>query len=358
MTEPLPPISDVETIRERLQRIFPPGTPNRGYVVREMAARTVFVMLYVGALRSNARFVRPDQIVRMNEEQATRTTQAQRHAWYEASLTSRSRNTEAGWYAANTRESIRDETLRVGLRLHGATFERSDVPTTSSKPKHTLEDDFAALFDTSLTGTDLDERIADWRENHLTAAARARIQLLEESAESSVEGVLVRLPNGEVRRMAEGPSSEISRAVIEEFANRFLKNAAVVFLSESRAKVVAKFDTLAKSIGIDISQESLLPDIILADIGRERTTLVFVEVVASEGPISADRKEQLAELAKAGGHAESDLVFVTAYLDRGHAAFRRTVERLAWGTYVWFMAEPGELVVLWEQGLEERSRLH
>ena len=45
----LPPLLTVPDIQERLQTIFPEGTENRNYVTREMAARTVFVMLYVGA---------------------------------------------------------------------------------------------------------------------------------------------------------------------------------------------------------------------------------------------------------------------------------------------------------------------
>ena len=47
---PLPPLSDVPEIRRRLQEIFPEGTANRNYVTREIAAKTVFVMLYAGAV--------------------------------------------------------------------------------------------------------------------------------------------------------------------------------------------------------------------------------------------------------------------------------------------------------------------
>lgn len=46
----LPPISDVGEIHARLHLIFPEGTSHRNYCTREMAARTIFVMLYVGAI--------------------------------------------------------------------------------------------------------------------------------------------------------------------------------------------------------------------------------------------------------------------------------------------------------------------
>lgn len=47
--EPLPPYVSRELVSERLPLIFPEGTPNRNYCVREMAASTVFAMLYTKA---------------------------------------------------------------------------------------------------------------------------------------------------------------------------------------------------------------------------------------------------------------------------------------------------------------------
>ena len=46
----LPPLSAVADVHERLQTVFPEGTANRNYVTREIAAKTVFVMLYIGAV--------------------------------------------------------------------------------------------------------------------------------------------------------------------------------------------------------------------------------------------------------------------------------------------------------------------
>lgn len=47
---PLPALLPVFEIHERLGAIFPQGTPNRNYVTREIAAKTVFVFLYIGAI--------------------------------------------------------------------------------------------------------------------------------------------------------------------------------------------------------------------------------------------------------------------------------------------------------------------
>jgi hypothetical protein len=56
----LPPLLTVPHIQTRLFDIFPEGTPNRGYCTREIAAKTVFVMLYIGAIEGRG-LLRPDQ---------------------------------------------------------------------------------------------------------------------------------------------------------------------------------------------------------------------------------------------------------------------------------------------------------
>ena len=109
---PLPPLLPVSEINERLEMVFPEGTPNRNYVVREMAAKTVFVMLYVGAIEGAGRWVRPDQVTRMTDAQAGgHGAEEDRDEWLAASMRSEMEAIEGRWYAANTREPIRDETL-------------------------------------------------------------------------------------------------------------------------------------------------------------------------------------------------------------------------------------------------------
>ena len=64
---PLPPLLAVTDIHERLQAIFPEGTANRNYVTHEIAAKTVFVMLYIGAVEGTECWLRPDQVTRMTD---------------------------------------------------------------------------------------------------------------------------------------------------------------------------------------------------------------------------------------------------------------------------------------------------
>jgi BsuBI/PstI restriction endonuclease domain/BsuBI/PstI restriction endonuclease HTH domain len=353
----LPPVSPVQLIHERLQSIYPEGSPNRTYCVREMAAKTIFVMLYVGAVTDRDRWIRPDQVTRMTDDQSSRTTDEDREAWAVESMKPSKSAIPGRWYAANTREPIRDETLREGLIPTGAVKEREGIATTSAKPRYAVTPDFAGLFDPELSEDALEAARRAWQKANLSAGALARIALVRGQAVASDAGLLISFPSGETRRMVAGPSSNISKAVIEEFAPRFLEVPGVVFLSESANKIVSRDDQLARRIGLRIDVGRNLPDIILADLGPDHPLLVFVEVVATDGPIGETRKAALLRIAEQAGFSPAHVTFVTAYLDRSAAAFKKTVDALAWGTFAWFMSEPDHLLRLYEGGAAKVRRL-
>ncbi|MBN1104457.1 MAG: hypothetical protein JXL84_13650 [Deltaproteobacteria bacterium] len=192
---------------------------------------------------------------------------------------------------------------------------------------------------------------------NLNPGALARIQILKQGAVAAAEeaGILVTFPNGETRIMAAGPSSVISKAVVEGFARHFLKIPGVVFLSESGNKVVARDDKLARSIGLHIKADRNLPDIVLVDIGPKSPLLVFLEVVATDGAITQPRMGALLDVAIQAGFNPKQVAFVTAFSDRRAGAFRKLASELAWGSFAWFVSEPDKIVML-RQGGEKRVK--
>ena len=145
--------------------------------------------------------------------------------------------------------------------------------------------------------------------------------------------------------MIPGASTDISKAVIEVFAPKFLQKPGVISLSESGNKVVARDDALAKAIGLAIPADKSLPDIVLVDLGPVHPLLIFVEVVHTDGPVNDARKTALLQISEGARFPSEHVAFVTAYLDRGGQPFRRTVSGLAWGSYAWFASEPDNLIV-------------
>jgi hypothetical protein len=117
-------------------------------------------------------------------------------------------------------------------------------------------------------------------------------------------------------------------------------------LSESGNKVVARDEQLAKAIGLSIAADKNLPDVVLVDLGPEHPLPVFVEVVATDGPVNDLRKAALLKIAQDAGFPAQHVTFVTAYLDRGTQPFKKTVGSLARGAYAWFASEPEKLIVL------------
>lgn len=232
-----------------------------------MAASTVFAMLYVGAVEGTDRFLAPKQVYRMTDRQAVKRTDRERHDYAHTSLKAKFKAPGKDWYADTSREPIRDETLREGLIEIGAVISRSGVATTSSRPRYALTRPFADLFDPNLIGSEFGRAVEEWQDTYLSKAARTRVTLVRRGIAASADSIFVTLPNGESRRMESGPSAYIAKAVVEEFAPRFLESPGLLWLSESGTKVVAKDEALAASIGLVFSPDKNLPDLVLVDRG-------------------------------------------------------------------------------------------
>jgi len=341
---PIPPYVTRELIHERLPVIFPEGTPNRNYCIREMAASTIFTMLYVGAVQGRDVYIGPVHVYRMTREQAAQADEDDRIAYSLNAVKKGFQPKGSRWYADNTREPIRDETLREGLVPTGAIITLSNLPTTSSKPRYALQKEFSDLFNPDVTESDFFAAVKHWQERNLSASARTRISLAGRSSRASTGRVLVTFPNGEARNLSAGPSSDISKAVVEVFAPAFLLEPSVLWLSTSDAKVAYLDDAIASTIGLNIKADKDLPDIILVDLGKREPLIIFVEVVATDGAVTDRRQTAIFELTDAAGFKRDQITFVTAYHDRQSAGFKKTMSAIAWDSFAWFLSEPDKLI--------------
>ena len=290
----------------------------------------------------------------MTDEQAVMQTPEKRKEWLALSQSKDApRDIPGRWYKPNTREPIRDETIREMVRLN-AVIERAGLATTSPLPRYSLQAQFADLFNPKLQGEELDLAIQKWQEDFLSATSLARVALSKRLVSASSDGVLVNLPNGETRKMASGPSSELAKAVVEQFAKKFMKDPAVILMSESAKKLLLKDDDLCQAIGFDVDVSTVLPDLILAELGEKQPIIVFIECVASDGPINDRRKLELLELAAKAGYKEKDCVCVTVFRDRSNSVSRKLVPSISWGTFIWYASEPDNIIYL-REGNEERA---
>lgn len=355
---PFPQIRDREEILKLLPIIFPEGTPNRNYCTRETAASVIFVFLYIGAIEGRHQFLAPVHIYRMTDKQASKRSEQERIE-YDQIVRSKSKSKPeiAGkrWYADNSREQIRDETLRDGLCVVGA-VSSLEIPTTSSRPRYFLNKDFAQIFEQNIDEKEIGSRILYWQQHHLSPGALARIQLAGLSIKANEKKILVTFPNRETRYLAPGPSSIIAKEVIENFAKQFLDDPVVLWLSESGNKVVLRDNKLAKSIGIVIDQERNLPDLILADVGNKEPSIIFVEIVATDGPVTANRQSALYELTDNAKFNRKNVYFLSAFSDRESAGARKSLSKLAWNSFAWFVSEPDKILIM-KAGISHKLKL-
>lgn len=345
---------DRDTAEVRLKEIFPPGAFDTVLSSRQ-AASAVTAMIYVGAVVNDEGdavienvWARPSTVMWMSEQAMARGNDAQRLVWAGTATKTEKRLVELlnewgfdhqPWYAANSRETLRDETWPK-WRSHGAVRRREGVATSSSAPRWALTASFADLFDPDLSGDDLDTAITEWRRTHLTPGELLRIQYANDLAKAEHE-VAVVIPGYGVRALEPGVASAILRGVVEEWAARRLDTPVVVAISEPGAKVWVMDAAKLAAAGISINVSSVLPDAIILDAGTKPPTFWIIEAVATDGEVDEDRKADLLAWAADQYINPDDCQFLSAFASRNSAPARKRLKDLAVGTYAWFLDEPG-----------------
>lgn len=352
----LPPIIGRDEARRRLEMIFPREAFD-STIHNPLAAAAVTAMIYVGAvvddhetLVRESRLVRPSTCLWMQEEVLERVSDADREEWYRAATSGGSAKERVAkvvaqwgiafkpWYGDNTRETLRDETLPA-WHEHGAIRSLSGLPTTSSRPRWVLAESFAALFDPTLTGPELAPAIELWRETRMNPMDRYRIQTGHQRQQRE-HAVMVTLPNGEVRALEAGDASHILKGLIEQWAPARLGDPVVLTVSEPGDKVYTADRAQLALLGIALDVRALLPDAVIVDIAASPPEVWIIEAVATDGPVTEERKRLLLEWATDQRIPELSCRFLSAFLSRNHAAAKRRLKDVAVGTFAWYLDEP------------------
>lgn len=343
----LPQMINLTEVGRRLRLIFPESFPNRGLLVGAMAQRAVFVFLYGGFVEGSGRYLRPSHVYLFTDKQARMTAEQERNDWVRLSAKPGFRPAGKRWYAGdNSRETLRDDLIRNQLMRLGIVKKLSGIPGRSSKPTFFLSSSFAFLFSPNLRA-DLNSAIEEWRAHNLSQATLQQMALIAEGLRAKAGDYLVNLPDGTRIRLAAGPSSLLVRDLIERFAPAYLREPALIWLSEGDSNAVPIFERAAASIGLQFESRDILPDLILADLSSP-PKLLFCEVVASDGPITEARREELMRMVRKSEISETTVQFLTAYESRSSLPFKKTFPVVDLNSFVWFRTEPTLLVQLSE----------
>ncbi|WP_208648782.1 BsuBI/PstI family type II restriction endonuclease [Micromonospora inaquosa] len=343
---------DPPEAERRLQMIFPRAAFDT-VLSNPLAGLAITALLYIDAVckvddqADLVVWARPSTVTWMSQEALSRQSDADRELWRKTAA-GQKKHVEAlhqSWgvpfaplYADNSRETLRDETFRL-WHEHGAMRKKAGVATSSSRPRWALLDDFADLFDPTLTGEELEKAASDWRELHLDPGTRLKVNVVRK-AETDKHAVTITLPDGTARTLEPGKSSHILKGVVESWAPTRLTKPVVLAISEPGVKVHLGDEQLLQVLGIKIDQANVLPDALLADLGTEPVHFWIVEAVATDGPVSRSRRMALLGWAAQQNIKSSRCSFLTAFLSRNAEPAKRRLKDLAPGTWAWFVSEP------------------
>lgn len=346
------PVITPDEAERRLQVIFPRAAFDP-VLSSPLAGQAVAALIHVDAVCgvsddvTEVQWARPSTVIWSSREALARTSDADRTSWRTAAARSRN-DVEAlheQWgvpftpaYRENSRETLRDETFRK-WREHGALRMRPGLATSSSKPRWALVDDFADLFELTLVDNDFEQAATAWRNNHLDPGTRLKTNFALDE-EASAHAVTVTLPNGTSRTLEPGMSSVIIKGVVETWASARLLQPVVLAISEPGDKVHLGDEKSLQTLGIKIDQTNVLPDALIADIGDDPVHFWIIEAVASDGPVTTERRQALLDWAAKQNIKADRCSFLTAFQSRNHPAAKKRLKDIASGTRAWFADEP------------------
>jgi hypothetical protein len=234
-------------------------------------------------------------------------------------------------YAPNSRETFRRQTMHqfvdAGIALYNP--DKPHRPVNSPAAVYQIEPSALALM--RCFGTTF------WHTN-LTAYLAGRRSLAQRYAQERTQNLVpVRIAPGQKIKVSPGKHSELIRAIIEDFAPRFVPAAELIYVGDTGEKWGYFDAVLLSNLGVKVDAHGKMPDVVLFD--PDRKWLVLVEAVTSHGPVDGKRHSELGTLF---AKSTVGLVYVTAFADRATTA--RYLGEIAWETEVWIAEAPSHLI--------------
>ncbi len=234
-------------------------------------------------------------------------------------------------YAPNTRETVRRQTMHqfvdAGIALYNP--DRPDRAVNSPAAVYQIEPSALTLL-RSFGAKQWHERLTAFLAEQPTLAARYAHQRKQNL-------VPVKIATGKQITLSPGEHSELIRAIIEDFAARFIPGGVLIYAGDTGDKWGYFDEALLSKLGVKVDAHGKMPDVVL--YYPERNWLLCAESVTSHGPVNGKRHAELARLFKG---SSAGLVYVTAFPNR--AIMGRYLGEISWETEVWVADAPSHLI--------------
>ena len=234
-------------------------------------------------------------------------------------------------YAPNTRETVRRQTMHQFVQAGIALYNPDDPTRPVNSPKAVYQIEPAAFGLLRTFGT------AVWHDNLTTYLAEHETLIARYASERKQNRVPVQVAPGQNIHLSPGDHSELIKAVIEDFAARFVPGGVLIYAGDTGDKW-GYFDAVSLAqLGVNVEAHGKMPDVVIHY--PERDWLLLVESVTSHGPVDGKRH---AELARLFATSTAGLVYVTAFPDR--SVLGRYLADIAWETEVWVADAPSHRI--------------
>lgn len=234
-------------------------------------------------------------------------------------------------YAANTRETVRRQTLHqfadAGLLEQNA--DKPERPINS--PHWNYQVTIEALAVIRLFGT---PRFKPALKKYLQKLPGLKARY---AAAREMNKVPITLPDGTPFELSAGGQNVLIKQMIEEFCPRFTPGAEVLYVGDADVKWALFEEDRFAELGVTVDQHGKMPDLVV--YLRDKDWLVLMEAASSHGPVDAKRHGELAALFTG---AKPGLVYVSCFPDRKE--MRKYLHVLAWETDVWCAEDPTHLI--------------
>lgn len=237
-------------------------------------------------------------------------------------------NYRGACYAENSREAFRKEALH---RFRAAAIiEDNGTATNSPNYRYRVTSEALALFQ-SYGSEAWESKVAAFLADHST---------LKEiyASKKQVAKVAVTV-DGVAHTLSTGAHNQLQKALIEEFAPRFLQRFKCLYLGDTSKRDLIKDVEGLRALGFAITLHDKMPDVVMHVV--DKNWVVFVKCVTSVGPMSPAR---LLELNQMTAGVTAGKVFITAFPNR--QAYKKFSDQIAWETDVWIAEDPDHMIHL------------
>jgi hypothetical protein len=132
---------------------------------------------------------------------------------------------------------------------------------------------------------------------------------------------------------------QLIQAMTEEFSRAFALGAKVLYRSDTADKWAPSQTTVFQELGLAFDSDARFPDVILYH--RDENRLFLMEAATGHGPISPERREELARLFS---ETDAYLVYITAVAAR--SVVTEYLDDVSWETEIWMADNPTHLIHL------------